>query len=198
MCELLNFQVDDSKKDIKNINVNFTTDFANLGISQREAVEIHWPLILYFRGLHESKKCQVHLTMQKPPFAEINDIHSILLSYAEVHDFYAACGRYFYGAEDWIGEIRDGDDFSMGSRFHGNVAAILAKVPTLAINADKRMKGMNEFFKIPSIDIGEFDMHKPLCYYREKADYTEFNKNYKKAYDNFVDYCNKNGVRLKK
>lgn len=190
------FSVDDMNCEVEQLNANFTTDFANLGIDQRSAVEKHWPLIMYYMRLCSESNVKVNLTMQKPPFAEINDIHAVLLSYAEVHDFYTKCGRYFYSAEDWIKGLAT-DDFSMGTRFHGNVAAILAGVPALPINVDKRMKGMNEFFKIPSIDIGQFDMNKPIEYYRELADYTEFNKNYKKVYDNFVDYCNKNGVRLK-
>ena len=124
------------------------------------------------------------------------DMHGILLSYGEVHPFYKDCGRYFYSAEDWIKGLRK-DDFSMGSRFHGNVAAILAGIPTLMVNVDQRMKGMNDFYKIPSIDIKEFDLEKPLEYYRELADYSYFNENYAAVYDNFVDYCEKSGVRLR-
>lgn len=190
------FKVDDNKHELNSVNFNFTTDFANLGISQRDAVEIHWPMLLYFIWKYERNECKVDYTMQKPPFAEINDIHSILLTYGEVHRFYSDCGRYFYNIEEWINGIKNYNDFSMGSRFHGNVAAILAGVPTLMVNVDKRMKGMNDFYKIPSIDISEFDMNKPLEYYRELADYTEFNKNYSQAYDKFVDYCEKNNVPL--
>lgn len=191
-----NFTIDDSNKEVRRINANFTTDFANLGISQREAVETHWPLLLWFKWIYERKTSEIDLTLQKPPFAEINDIHAVLLSYAEVHDFYSACGRYYYGVSDWIEGLKE-NDFSMGSRFHGNIAAVLAGIPTLPVNVDLRMKGMNDYFKIPSIDIDEFDINKPIEYYREKADYTEFNKNYKKAYDNFCDYCGKNGVPLR-
>lgn len=192
------FKVDDSNYNLNKINFNFTSDFANLGICQRKAVEQHWPMLLYFIRLYEAGSCNIDLTLQKPPFAEISDIHGILLTYAEVHEFYCGCGRYFYGVQDWIDGIRGADDFSMGSRFHGNVAAVLAGVPTLFVNVDKRMKGMTEFYKLPSIDIEEFDPDKPLSHYRELADYTEFNKNYKNAYDNFVDYCEKNGVRLRR
>lgn len=190
------FIVDDSKKAVNKMNANFTTDFANLGISQRIAVETHWPLLLWFKWIYERNTAEIDLTLQKPPFAEINDIHAILLSYSEVHDFYTACGRYYYGTADWINGLKY-NDFSMGSRFHGNVAAILAGIPTLPVNVDLRMKGMNDFFKIPSINIEEFDIDKPLEFYREKADYTEFNKNYKIVYDNFCDYCSKNGVPLR-
>lgn len=190
------FKVNDSSYDVKYVNFNFTTDFANLGISHKDAVDIHWRLLLYFIHRYENKDFTIDYTMQKPPLAEICDIHSVLLSYGEVHDFYRDCGRYFYSARNWIEGIKGRNDFSMGSRFHGNIAAILAGVPTLMVNVDKRMKGMNDFYKIPSIDIKEFDPDKSIEYYRELADYTEFNKNYAKAYDNFTDYCERNGVRL--
>lgn len=190
------FRVDDSSCSMDSVNFNFTSDFGNLGISQRDAVEIHWKLLLWFKWQYEQLPVRVHLTMQKLPFAEICDMHTILLSYGEIHSFYKDCGRYFYSVEDWIRALKK-EHFSMGSRFHGNVAAILAGVPTLMVNVDNRMKGMNDFYKIPSIDIREFDLEKPLEYYRELADYTQFNKNYAAAYDNFVDYCQKNGVRLR-
>jgi hypothetical protein len=190
------FKVNDSVREVKSVNFNFTTDFANLGISQKDAVDIHWPLLLTFIRRHEKNLFNIDFTMQKPPFAEICDIHSILLSYGEVHQFYSDCGRYFYSVRDWIDGIKEKNDFSIGTRFHGNIAAILAGVPTLMINVDKRMKGMNDYYKIPSIDIGEFDYRKPIEYYRELADYSEFNRNYSEIYDDFVDYCNKNGVTL--
>lgn len=191
-----NFCVDDSNIKLDRVNFNFTTDFSNLGISQREAVEVHWPLLLYFINLFENGR-QIDFTMQKPPFTEISDIHGILLSYGEVHEFYKNCGRYFYSAKDWVQGIKNTDTFSMGTRFHGNVAAIMAGVPTLMVNVDNRMVGMNKFYKIPYIDIKDFDAQKPLEFYREIADYSEFNKNYSRVYDNFIDYCEKVGIRLK-
>lgn len=191
-----NFQIDSSVHDVNRINFNFTTDFANLGISQKDAVDIHWKLLRYFIQRYDSGQFKIDYTMQKPPFAEICDIHAILLSYGEVHRFYTDCGRYFYSVKDWIDGIKGKNDFSIGSRFHGNIAAILSGVPALMINVDKRMKGMNDFYKIPSINIKEFDSEKPIEYYRDLADYSEFNKIYAKRYDNFVDYCNRNGVYL--
>jgi hypothetical protein len=190
------FAVDNSNWGCENINVNFSTDFGNVGITQKEAVETHWPLLGYFIRLWESKAAHIDLTLQKPPFAEAVDIHSVLLSYGEVHPFYSDCGRYFYSAEDWISGVK-GSDFSIGTRFHGNIAAILAGVPTLMINIDKRMEEMNRFYRIPSIDIAEFDAAKPIEYYRELADYSDFNKNYERAFDDYINYCNNNSVALK-
>ena len=191
-----NFKVVDSGDKVKAVNFNFTTDFANLGISPKDALEIHWKLAVYFMLKHFNGELKVDCTLQKNIIKEISDIQRVLWNYSEIHQFYVDCGRYFYHIEDWINGIKTNNDFSMGTRFHGNIAAILAGVPTLMVNVDKRMMGMNDFFKIPSIDITEFDSDKPIEYYRKLADYSEFNNNYSKAYDNFVDYCKKNGVKL--
>lgn len=191
-----NLMVRGKRQSLKSVNFNFTSDFRNLCISQKKAVEVHWKLLLWMKWQYERLPVKVHLTMQKQPFAEISDMHDILLSYGEIHPFYKDCGRYFYSVEDWIEELKK-DDFSMGSRFHGNVAAVLAGIPALMVNVDKRMVGINNFYRIPSIDISQFDLDKPLEYYAELADYTEFNKVYPKRFDNFMDYCKRNGVRLK-
>lgn len=178
------------------VNFNFSSDFRNLRVSQKDAVEIHWKLLLWMKWQYERLPIEVHLTMQKQPLAEISDMHDVLLSYGEIHPFYRDCGRYFYSVKDWIVGLEK-DCFSMGSRFHGNVAAILAGIPALMVNVDKRMTGMNSYFNIPSIDISDFDLDKPLEYYMELADYREFNKVYPKRFDAFKDYCEKNGVRLR-
>lgn len=189
------FCIDTSKTEVNSINLNFSTDFGNLGISQRYAVDVHWPFLKYFIDLWEKGDIHLDFTMQKPPFAEAVDIHSILLSYGEVHPFYTACGRYYYSAKDFIDGISK-NHFSIGTRFHGNIAAILAGVPTLMVNIDKRMEEMNRFYHIPSINISEFDCTKPIEYYRELADYSEFNKYYAGTFDNYVNYCEENGIKL--
>jgi len=191
------FTVEKKVSEIRSVNFNFTSDFRNLRISQKEAVDVHWKLLLWMKWQYERLPLQIHITMQKQPFAEISDMHDILLSYGEIHPFYKECGRYFYSVEEWIQELKC-DDFSMGSRFHGNVAAILAGVPTLMVNVDKRMEGMNRFYRIPSIDIRDFNIDRSLEYYRELADYSDFNANYKKNFDVFCNYCERNGVRLKR
>ena len=50
-----NFRVDDSIREVNSVNFNFTTDFANLGISQKDAVEIHWTILRYFKEANEKK-----------------------------------------------------------------------------------------------------------------------------------------------
>lgn len=105
--------------------------------------------------------------------------------------------RIFFVAKDWINLLRS-FDFSIGARFHGNMAAVLAGVPALFLTFDSRTKEMTDFFKLPTIGINDFDIKKPISYYYELADYSDFNKEFPEMFENFVDFANKNGLKLKK
>jgi len=189
------FKVIKNTDSVKKVHINFSTDFGNLGLSQKDFFHQHMPFMWYVLNIFDRKSYELDFSLQKPPFTEASDIGTILLSYGEVDRLFMECGRYYFSVKDWIEGIRE-NDFSIGTRFHGNIAAILAGVPTLMINIDKRMKELNSYYKIPSIDIEDFDPNKPIEYYYELADYSEFNKNFASTYDDYVDYCRKNGVEL--
>ncbi|MCL2398862.1 MAG: polysaccharide pyruvyl transferase family protein [Defluviitaleaceae bacterium] len=104
--------------------------------------------------------------------------------------------KIFFCAEEWIDFMRS-FDFNIGYRFHANVAAILAGVPSLFLAIDSRVTEMCEFFKLPTIKPEAFDPQKDLEYYSELADYTQFNSNFSKLIENFKDFCNDNHITLK-
>jgi hypothetical protein len=190
-----NFKINKNNIPIEKVHMNFSTDFGNLGISQKDFFDQHTPFLWYFLNMYDEKSYELDFSLQKPPFTEVSDIGTILLSYGEVERLFVECGKYYFSVKDWVEGIKK-NNFSIGTRFHGNIAAILAGVPTLMINIDKRMEEMNNYYKIPSINIKEFDPRKPIEYYYDLADYTEFNKNFALTHDNYVDYCRRNRVEL--
>ena len=103
--------------------------------------------------------------------------------------------QVFFTLKAWSDFIKN-CDFSIGARFHGNVVAILNKVPSLVLSCDSRTKELSDFFSIPNIDIREFDTSKPIEYYYEKADYEVFNKKYSILFNNFTEFAKKNGLEL--
>jgi len=189
-----NFQVENTR-ELKSTNFNFSTDFANLNIPRKNFLDIYMKLFWYALNIFSEKKIDIDLTLQKSPPREIMDLLPFA-NYNVFKDFFTNKGRLFFSVKDWIAAIKQ-NDFCFGTRFHGNVAGVLAGIPTLMINIDGRMKQLNRYYKIPSIDIENFDPNKPIEYYKELCDYSEFNKNYAKTYDNFIDYCKKNDVALK-
>jgi hypothetical protein len=118
----------------------------------------------------------------------------------EIRQFLLDTGRYFFSVDDWIKAVSQ-DDFTFGFRLHGTVASILAGTPALCIANNSQNNGkirkMSEFFKFPIISYDDLEISKSLEHYYELADYSQFNKNYAKMFDNFVDYCRKNEIDLK-
>lgn len=101
----------------------------------------------------------------------------------------------FYNFEEWIYALRN-YDFSLGSRFHGNVIALQAGMKSLFLVVDSRTKEMIDFFNLPSITPSEFDSKKDLSYYYKLADYSKFNENYPKLFKNFLIFLKKNGLSI--
>ena len=101
--------------------------------------------------------------------------------------------KIFFDVAEWEKYVRQ-YDFSIGARFHGNVISVWNGVPSLFLAIDSRTSEMIEYFKLPSININEFDETKPVEYYYDLADYTEFNKNYPVIYERYKNFLARNGV----
>lgn len=102
--------------------------------------------------------------------------------------------QVFFEAEPWADWIRQ-FDFFIGSRFHGNVLAITQGIPALTMTIDARMNEMTRLFRMPTLDVQRFSMDKPLKYYYELADYTEFNRVYPRRMADFRAFLRKNGLK---
>lgn len=101
--------------------------------------------------------------------------------------------KYFFNFEEWFNYIKQ-FDFVMGNRFHGNVISILAGIPSLVFVHDNRIQEMCEHFKIPFLQMQDFNKKRSVEYWYDKADYTEFNKNYPKRYQEFRAYLEQYGI----
>ena len=99
----------------------------------------------------------------------------------------------FFHIEDWLAWVRQ-YDFSLGSRFHGNVIAITSGIPALTMVVDSRMDEMTRLFRLPTLPMEDFRLEKPLEYYYDLADYTDFNKAYPERMRVFRDFLQRNGL----
>lgn len=104
-------------------------------------------------------------------------------------------GYIFYSYKKW-NEYAKTLDFSFGGRFHGNVIPLFKGVPSLFITIDARTKEMCDFFKLPYIDILEFDMKKSPQEYYDSLDYTEFNNRYPEVNRIYQEFCELNGLKI--
>ena len=104
--------------------------------------------------------------------------------------------KVFFTYSEWQEEIRK-YDFSMGYRFHGNVMAVNNGIPSLFFYADSRVRELCEFFRFPMIAAREFTDDRPVAYWYEKSDYSEFNRRLPEKKRLFEEFCRKNGLRRK-
>lgn len=102
--------------------------------------------------------------------------------------------RVFFEIDPWV-EWLKGYDFSMGSRFHGNVLAITGGIPALTMAIDGRMQEMTQLFRLPTLSVEEFSMNRPLEWYYDKADFTEFNRVYPQRLADFREFLRRNGLQ---
>lgn len=190
-----NYQINKDKKDISKINFNFNQCYTDFFESHVEFCERSLIFFKYIFNLFKQGKVDINYTMQTAFFKEWTGFNNFI-NYDYLKDFPEKCGKYYFSVDDWVEGIKN-LDFSIGTQFHGSVAAILAGIPTLMITIDDRMKELCEVHSVPHIDISKFRPDMPIEYYYNLTDYSEFNEKYNANYDNFIDYCTKNGVKLR-
>jgi hypothetical protein len=102
----------------------------------------------------------------------------------------------FLATQKWLDYFSQKNiSFSFGSRIHGNIMAILAKVPSLLLSCDSRTREMAEFFEIPFVypskKVGE--KHRLYDLYL-KTDYSGFNKKFASKFDAYEDFLTRRGL----
>lgn len=111
------------------------------------------------------------------------------------HEYLTNNSNMFYSIAQLESHVRN-FNFSIGMRFHGNIVPLWNNIPALFLTHDTRTTEMVEFFKLPHINIKDFDSSKPLEHYYELADYTEFNKIMPKHLQEYKNFLSINGISL--
>ena len=99
----------------------------------------------------------------------------------------------FHDAETWIDEMKH-YRFSYGTRFHGNMAALISGVRALWIVHDMRTKEMCEHFKLPFAELKTVKEGVDLYNLFESADYLDCINIYPDRYRTLFDYLEGAGV----
>lgn len=123
---------------------------------------------------------------------ELLDRHDLALSVEEYVEWIKRSCKAFYDIDDWSRFIQT-KDLSIGSRFHGNLIALLNGVPSILIAHDSRTTEMAEFMKIPHVVVDKCDLGNIRSLY-EAADFKAFSENYASAYRNYIAFLDRNNV----
>lgn len=118
-----------------------------------------------------------------------------VLGYASV-DAYAATicrtGKVFFDVQEWFNWMRK-QEFVIGTRLHGAVAALLQGVPALIICHDTRTKEMCELMRFPHISLSDAeDLSLEDMY--EQAAFRTMHDRYVHMCSRYVAFLEKNGV----
>lgn len=100
----------------------------------------------------------------------------------------------FFEVEPWAEWLKQ-FDFSMGSRFHGNALAVMNGIPALTMVIDGRMQELTKHFRLPTMHMKNFSLDRPLAYYYDLADFSEFNRVYPQRLRTFLDFLHRNGIQ---
>ncbi|MEU1487288.1 polysaccharide pyruvyl transferase family protein [Streptomyces sp. NPDC005752] len=101
--------------------------------------------------------------------------------------------RLYVDPATWIEELR-AFDFSFGSRIHGNIAALLAGVPSTVLCSDSRTLELCRYFGIPHRKISETPKNIDPAELYEAADFGELVNGHKERFLRFTGFMERNGL----
>ena len=99
----------------------------------------------------------------------------------------------FHDLQAWLDFLSAKIDFSFGSRFHGNMAALLAGVRALWVTHDMRTQELVDHMKLPAVDL-ETAKKSSLQELIDMADYGPFVARYPHLYNTLARYLSDAGI----
>jgi len=116
---------------------------------------------------------------------------------ATVLNFFKSKTRYFRDVEEWGSWIRT-KSFSIGSRFHGNLIALVHGVPALTVIHDSRTMELCTLMGFPSVHVGdESNALTDVATLMERIQalsFERFESGYSVLFRRFVGFLNRNGL----
>lgn len=109
------------------------------------------------------------------------------VSRAELVDYFARYYRLFRETRPWYQFNREAVSFSYGTRFHGNMASLLAGKPARWITHDSRTKELTRTLHLPNISLSEA-VETSTEELIARTDYTELFDNLRGMFENFNGY----------
>lgn len=102
--------------------------------------------------------------------------------------------RSFTDTLSWLTYLNRNAGLSVGTRIHGNVAAIIAGVPALIIASDTRVKEISDFFALPYLSQPEVKNDLTIEEWYEKADFDAYNRRYEDALKIYKKFWKENKI----
>lgn len=101
--------------------------------------------------------------------------------------------RFFVDTRTWIDFLK-GQDFSFGTRIHGNIAALSARTPAVVLAHDARTLELAEYHEIPHRLVPELTPEVDAAELYDWADFTAFNTGHAARFEKFATFLKKCGL----
>lgn len=101
--------------------------------------------------------------------------------------------RYFVDTTTWMDYLAQ-QDFSFGTRIHGNIAALSARTPAVVLAHDARTLELARYHDIPHRMVPELDASVDAADLYEWASFDGFNRAQRANVDRFSAFLVKNGI----
>lgn len=101
--------------------------------------------------------------------------------------------KFFLHAKAWM-DFLSGMEFSVGSRMHGNIAAIQAGIPCLLIPHDMRMKELVDYHQLPHVMATEVDENWTLEQLIAHADFEKMYLCHAENFDRYISFLEQNEI----
>ncbi|MEU1709306.1 polysaccharide pyruvyl transferase family protein [Streptomyces sp. NPDC005706] len=86
-------------------------------------------------------------------------------------------------------------DFAVGTRIHGNIAALVAGTPAFVFAHDSRTLELSRYHHIPHRVITDLEADTDVAALYAETDYTAFDAHYAEGFQRLLDFMTRNGLR---
>lgn len=101
--------------------------------------------------------------------------------------------KFYLNAKTWIDDFHK-NDFTIGTKLHGNIVATISGVPSITIPLDARMRELVDYHNLTHILPENIQVNNNINDLLKIVDIHSAEKKQKKNYTHFIDFLSKNGL----
>lgn len=101
--------------------------------------------------------------------------------------------RTFINVKSWL-EFLSQMDFSVGSRIHGNIAAVLSGTPAFVLVSDQRIKELVDYHHIQHMMLTDIKKETRVFDLYQQADFNQVLEGHEKRFLHYLDFLKQNGL----
>ncbi|KAA1397148.1 polysaccharide pyruvyl transferase family protein [Aeromicrobium ginsengisoli] len=166
--------------------LNLTPEVAGIGAFATAQAARHPNLTYIGQDAHD-----LRMLLWGTPFPHV---HDPLVPVHLDHPLYQSDRiRLFLDTWTWYDFLAT-QDFAYGTRFHGNVAALLGRTPALLLAHDSRTLELAEYHRMPYTLMPEFTSELKAEDLYESTDMAEFNAALPEGFDRYTAFLERNGL----